>query len=182
MAISRVTGIPESNMLTIAILVIICVIYTITVYFGMKGIAKLAASCTWLFFGLLLYVLIGGGEARYTIETGITAVGNMVQNFIGMSTWTDALRTSSFPQNWTIFYWAYWMVWCVATPFSSEPSARDAPSGRPFSEATSLDCPEPLLPLSSSAITAWRCRPRDIWTSWGSMPQPEICIRPYGCL
>ena len=32
-------------------------------------------------------------------------------------TWTDAMRTSSFPQSWTIFYWAYWMVWCVATPF-----------------------------------------------------------------
>ncbi len=117
LAISRVTGIPESNLLTIAILVIICIVYTVTVYFGMKGIAKLAASCTYLFFGLLLYVLIGGGEARYTIETGITAVGNMVQNFIGLSTWTDALRTSSFPQRWTIFYWAYWMVWCVATPF-----------------------------------------------------------------
>lgn len=117
MALSEVTGLPESNLLTIAILVIICVVYTITVYFGMKGIAKLAASCTYLFFGLLLYVLIGGGEARYTIETGITAIGNMTQNFIGMATWTDALRTSSFPQNWTIFYWAYWMVWCVATPF-----------------------------------------------------------------
>ena len=39
------------------------------------------------------------------------------QNFIGLATWTDSLRTSSFPQNWTIFYWAYWMVWCVATPF-----------------------------------------------------------------
>ena len=63
----------------------------------------------------LLYT--SGGEARYTIETGVTAIGNMVQNFIGLSTWTDALRTSSFPQNWTIFYWAYWMVWCVATPF-----------------------------------------------------------------
>lgn len=117
MAISEVTGLPESNLLTIAILIIICVVYTITVYFGMKGVAKLAASCTYLFFGLLLYVLIGGGEARYTIETGITAIGNLTQNFIGLSTWTDALRTSSFPQNWTIFYWAYWMVWCVATPF-----------------------------------------------------------------
>ena len=21
------------------------------------------------------------------------------------------------PQNWTIYYWAYWMVWCVASPF-----------------------------------------------------------------
>lgn len=117
MAISRATGLPDSRLLTIAILVIICIVYTVTVYFGMKGIARLAASCTYLFFGLLLYVLIGGGQARYTIETGITAVGNMVQNFIGLSTWTDALRTSSFPQNWTIFYWAYWMVWCVATPF-----------------------------------------------------------------
>ncbi|MGL6218479.1 MAG: BCCT family transporter, partial [Lacrimispora sphenoides] len=117
MAISRVTGLPDSRLLTIAILVIICIVYTITVYFGMKGIAKLAASCTYLFFGLLLYVLIGGNEARYTIETGITAVGNLTQNFISLSTWTDALRTSSFPQNWTIFYWAYWMVWCVATPF-----------------------------------------------------------------
>jgi BCCT family betaine/carnitine transporter len=117
LAVSTVTGLPESRLLTIAILVIICIVYTITVYFGMKGIAKLAASCTYLFFGLLLYVLIGGGEARYTIETGITAIGNMAQNFIGLSTWTDALRTSSFPQNWTIFYWAYWMVWCVATPF-----------------------------------------------------------------
>ncbi len=117
MAISRVFGIEQSNLLTIGILVIIGVTYTVTVYFGMKGIAKLAASCTYLFFALLAYVLIGGGEARYIIETGITAIGNLTQNFIVLSTWTDALRTTSFPQNWTIFYWAYWMVWCVATPF-----------------------------------------------------------------
>ena len=117
MALSRVLGIPENNFLTIGILVIICVVYTMAVYFGMQGIAKLAASCVYLFFGLLAYFLLCGGETRYIIETGITAVGNMVQNFVGMATWTDAMRTSSFPQNWTIFYWAYWMVWCVATPF-----------------------------------------------------------------
>ena len=73
--------------------------------------SDLAASCVYLFFGLLAYFLLCGGETRYIIETGITAVGNMVQNFVGMATWTDAMRTSSFPQNWTIFYWAYWMVW-----------------------------------------------------------------------
>ncbi len=117
MALSAVFHIEQSNLFTIAILVIICLVYTVTVYFGMKGVAKLAASCTYLFFALLLYVLIGGGKARYTIETGITAIGNLTQNFIGLATWTDALRETSFPQNWTIFYWAYWMVWCVATPF-----------------------------------------------------------------
>lgn len=117
MAVSQVTGLPESNLLTIAILLIIGITYTVTVYFGMKGISRLAASCTYLFFALLLYVFIGGGKPRYILETGITAIGNLAQNFIVLSTWTDALRTSCFPQNWTIFYWAYWMVWCVATPF-----------------------------------------------------------------
>jgi BCCT family betaine/carnitine transporter len=41
----------------------------------------------------------------------------MVQNFVGMATWMDPLRETSFPQNWTVYCWAYWMVWCVATPF-----------------------------------------------------------------
>lgn len=115
--ISQVFSIPQSHFLTIGILVLIGAVYTITVYFGMKGIARLAASCSYLFFALLLYVFLGGGQPKYIVETGITAVGNLVQHFIGLSTWTDALRTSSFPQNWTIFYWAYWMVWCIATPF-----------------------------------------------------------------
>ncbi len=117
MAISRVTGIPKSTALTILILVIVCCIYTISVYFGMKGIQRSAACCTYFFLTLLAYVFLFGGESRYIVETGITALGNLTQNFIGLSTWTDALRTSSFPQTWTIFYWAYWMVWCVAAPF-----------------------------------------------------------------
>ena len=117
MALSRVLGIAETPLLTIAILVIICIVYTMAVYFGMQGVARLAASCIYLFFELLAYFLFLGGQTRYIIETGISAVGTLAQNFISLATWTDALRTSSFPQNWTIFYWAYWMVWCVATPF-----------------------------------------------------------------
>jgi len=39
-----------------------------------------------------------------------------------MATWTDPLRVtgdgySGFPQQWTVFYWAYWIAWFVATPF-----------------------------------------------------------------
>ena len=117
MAISRVFGIAQSTGLTIAILVGVCSVYTISVSFGMKGILRSAACCTYLFFALLIYVFFFGGESKFIVETGLTAIGNLTQNFITLSTWTDSLRTTSFPQNWTIFYWAYWMVWCVATPF-----------------------------------------------------------------
>lgn len=105
------------TVVTIVILVITCMVYTYSLLHGFKGISFLAKSCIYLFFGLLAYVLLFGGETRYIIETGFSALGRMIQNFFELATFTDPERTTSFPQNWTIFYWAYWMVWCVAAPF-----------------------------------------------------------------
>ncbi|EEX48735.1 BCCT family transporter [Jonquetella anthropi] len=116
-AVSHIFKIASSISLTIFILLVIAFVYTLTVLFGFRGISQLATYCSFLFFALILYVLLLGGEARYILETGFSSLGNLVQNFIGMSTWLDPLRETSFPQKWTIYYWAYWMVWCVATPF-----------------------------------------------------------------
>ncbi len=102
---------------TIVILLITCVVYTYALLHGFGGISILAKSCIYLFFGLIAFVLLFGGEAKYIVETGFSALGRMVQNFFELATFTDPERTTSFPQNWTIFYWAYWMVWCVAAPF-----------------------------------------------------------------
>ena len=105
------------TVITIVILVATCIVYTYSLLHGFKGIIFLAKACIYMFFGLLAYVLLFGGQAQYIIETGFTSLGKMVQNFFELSTYTDPQRTTSFPQNWTIFYWAYWMVWCVAAPF-----------------------------------------------------------------
>lgn len=105
------------TLINIIILLVTCAVYTYSLLHGIKGIKILAKSCMYLFFGLLIYVLLAGGETRYIIETGIESFGTMIQNFTGLATYTDPLRTSSFPQSWTIYYWAYWMVWCVAAPF-----------------------------------------------------------------
>lgn len=102
---------------TIAILVVTCVVYTYSLLHGIRGISFLANACIYMFFGLLAYVLVFGGEGQYIIENGISSLGTMLQNFLQLATYTDPERTTSFPQNWTIFYWAYWMVWCVAAPF-----------------------------------------------------------------
>ena len=105
------------TVINIIILLITCVIYTYSLLHGFKGISKLANICIYMFFGLIAFVLLFGGETRYILETGFSSFGRMIQNFISLSTYTDPLRTSNFPQNWTIYYWAYWMVWCVAAPF-----------------------------------------------------------------
>ena len=102
---------------TIIILVITCAVYTYAVLHGFKGISFLAKLCIYLFFGLQIMVLFIGGQGRFIIENGRESLGKMVQNFIGLSTYMDPGRTNNFPQDWTIYYWAYWMVWCIAAPF-----------------------------------------------------------------
>lgn len=102
---------------TIIILLITCVVYTYAVLHGFKGISLLAKLCIYLFFGLQIVFLLIGGQGRFIIENGVQSLGKMFQNFIGLATYMDPARTNNFPQDWTIYYWAYWMVWCVAAPF-----------------------------------------------------------------
>ena len=120
-AVNSLFGLSADKSLTIAILLINGLIFTIAVLLGMKAIAWLAIACVAVFSILLGYVFFLG-PTRFILESGVSGVGNMIQNFISMSTWTDPLRltgdgVSGFPQQWTIFYWAYWIAWFVATPF-----------------------------------------------------------------
>lgn len=105
------------TIVTIVILLITCAVYTYAVLHGFKGISFLANLCIYLFFGLLIIVMLIGGQGRFIIENGFQSLGKLVQEFIGLSTYVDPMRTNNFPQDWTIYYWAYWMVWCIAAPF-----------------------------------------------------------------
>jgi BCCT family betaine/carnitine transporter len=120
-ALNKILGTSSEKSLTIALLLLNGLIFTLAVLFGMKAISWLAVACVIVFSTLLAYVFFFG-PSRFIIESGVSGIGNMMQNFIGMSTWTDPLRLtgdgiSGFPQQWTIFYWAYWIAWFVATPF-----------------------------------------------------------------
>ena len=121
LAISTISGIPESRGLTLVVLCIIAAVYTSAVLLGIKGISHLAKIAVWCFSCLIAFVFLFSPKL-YIIETSITGIGKMLQNFISLSTWMDPLRISGangagFPQQWTVFYWAYWIAWFVATPF-----------------------------------------------------------------
>lgn len=103
--------------ITIIILLLTCLVYTFSLLHGFKGISILAKTCIFMFFGLLLIVFMTGGQSRYIVENGVQSFGIMINRFFELSSFTDPLRKSNFPQNWTIYYWSYWMVWCVAAPF-----------------------------------------------------------------
>ncbi len=123
LALNHVFGFPDSKFTVIGVLVVIAVVYTIAVVFSFKGISYVAKLCVWFYLALVALFLMGS-DLIYTLETSVTAIGNIVNNFFRMATWLDPLRLTAeegsvmgFPQQWTVFYWAYWIAWCVATPF-----------------------------------------------------------------
>ena len=116
--IVRLTGTGMSHsVVTIIILLITCAVYTYAVLHGIKGIGLLAKACIYMFYAMLIYVVLFTGQGRFIIESGVQSLGTMFGNFLELATYTDPVRANNFPQDWTIYYWAYWMVWCIAAPF-----------------------------------------------------------------
>lgn len=50
------------------------------------------------------------GPTRFILEMGVTSIGHVLQNFIKMITWTDPANRAEFVENWTIFYYAWWIA------------------------------------------------------------------------
>ncbi len=110
-AISRLLGIPHTFAVDVIIVVIWTGIFTTSVALGLRrGILRLSNFNVWIAFGLLGLILIVG-PTRFIIETFTNSIGLMFNNFIRMSFYMDPIGKSSFPQWWTIFYWAWWVAY-----------------------------------------------------------------------
>ena len=115
-ALSKSLGISNSTSLTISVLLLIVVLYTLAVLLGFKGISAISAGCVVSFLVLVVIFLLNT-NTRFIVDNAVNSIGNMFQNFIRMSTHTDPTRSSKVPQDYTVYYWAYWIAWSIANPF-----------------------------------------------------------------
>ncbi len=109
-------GIPKTTGTQIAVLMVCTSLFAYSAYAGMdKGIKMLSNINFWGAIGLLAFVLIAGPTV-FMLETGLDSLGRMITNFFHMATWAEpfggygSFENTHFPQDWTIFYWAWWLV------------------------------------------------------------------------
>ena len=85
-------------------------LFAFTVYVGLeKGIQRLAdinVIAALLFLGFILVV----GPTLFILRMGTESIGFMLQNMVRMLTWTDPVARTQFVEDWTIFYWAWWIA------------------------------------------------------------------------
>jgi BCCT family betaine/carnitine transporter len=108
--ISELTGIAQSKTMTIGVMAGCVTLFGGSVYLGLeKGIKTLANLNLYLSILFLLFVFIAG-PTTFFLMMGTESIGGMFSGFIDMLTWTDPVEKTGFVQDWTIFYWAWWIA------------------------------------------------------------------------
>jgi BCCT family betaine/carnitine transporter len=108
---SKLFGLDHDFMLEVYVVMLCIGIFGTSAYLGLdKGIKRLADLNTILAVALLFFVL-AAGPTLFILKMGTNGVGLVLQNFIRMNTWTDPVEATGFIENWTVFYWAWWVAY-----------------------------------------------------------------------
>jgi choline/glycine/proline betaine transport protein len=102
---------PDSLTMQVALISGITAIATISVVMGLdKGVRFLSVLNMRLGLVFLLLLLIVGPTV-FIFNLFVESTGSYVQNLVQLSTWSDSFTDSLWQDNWTVFYWAWWISW-----------------------------------------------------------------------
>ncbi|NUW71789.1 BCCT family transporter [Vibrio mediterranei] len=109
-------GLPQNTYSQIGVLAICTAIFAYSSFAGMEKGIKILSNINFWGAMLLLALVLVLGPTIFILETGLDSIGRMMSNFFVMATWAEpfggygTFDNTHFPQDWTIFYWAWWLV------------------------------------------------------------------------
>jgi BCCT family betaine/carnitine transporter len=110
-AVAKLFGLQHDFVLEVAVVLICIAIFGTSAYLGIKRGFKRLADANMVAALLLLFFVLAVGPTLFILKMGTNGIGLVLQNFIRMNTWTDPVASTGFVENWTIFYWAWWMAY-----------------------------------------------------------------------
>ncbi len=111
-------GTPNSLMVQLSVLLVTTMIFAYSAYQGLRGGIQFLSNINfYMAIGFLIFVLVCGPTV-FILNTGLESIGRSLTQMISMMTWTEAFgefkehgfKNTHFPQDWTVFYWAWWLV------------------------------------------------------------------------
>ncbi len=109
--VARCFSIPDTPMLHFGILVVWTAVFGTSVYLGLdKGIRILADTNAIFAIFFLVFVLVAGPTV-FILNMSTNSIGLMFDNLFRISFWMDPVVKSGFPEDWTVFYWGWWIAY-----------------------------------------------------------------------
>ncbi|TLS48908.1 BCCT family transporter [Paenibacillus antri] len=104
-------GVPQTIRSQLLIILIVTVLFLISASTGLDKGIKYLSNLNLGFASLLLLFVIATGPTSFIIEALTTTIGSYVGNLIPMSFRMTPFTQRTFVGAWTIFYWAWWVLW-----------------------------------------------------------------------
>lgn len=107
------SGISNTFNLQLIIIVVVTIIFLMSAMTGLnKGIKILSTTNIFIALILLVFMLLAG-PSNFIMNLFTTTLGSYIQNLPAMSFRTAPFNEDNtiWLQNWTIFYWAWWIAW-----------------------------------------------------------------------
>lgn len=92
----------------IGMVIVVCIASSISGL--LRGMRILSELNTRLFLGLIAVAFILGPTV-FILDFSVESFGSFINNFFSRCLFTDAFRTDSWPQKWTVFSFANYMIW-----------------------------------------------------------------------
>lgn len=109
--LNSVFGFPASKLVYSILVIVFTGCFIISAVTGIKRGIYYLSNTNLILAGLLLVAVFVLGNPRFVMNALVTGLGETIQNFIPMSTWTNYMNDGAWVGGWTIFYWAWWIAW-----------------------------------------------------------------------
>ncbi|WP_028116477.1 BCCT family transporter [Ferrimonas senticii] len=109
-AMAQLIGVADSLTLKLVMLGVVAALLILSSFVGLeKGMRNISSYGTYFIVALVVYILVFG-PTQFILENTSSSLALWASNFVKMSIYTDAIDKAGFPQNWTAYFWAYWMI------------------------------------------------------------------------
>ena len=109
-------GVEKSTTMQALVLLFATLIFGASAYSGIKRGIQTLSNLNLILAAILLVFVFIVGPTVFISEASISAFAKMISNFFTMSAYLEPFgglndfADTTFPQDWTVFYWAWWLA------------------------------------------------------------------------
>jgi len=108
--VAEFTGLENDIYVKLGMLALWATLFSFSVYRGLKRGIKILADVNLVLALLAISFIFIVGPTLYILKLSVNSVGVFLNNFTSISLWTDPVLGSSFPEDWTVFYWTWYLA------------------------------------------------------------------------
>lgn len=109
--LNHVFGVADGITTQIILIAGITLVATISVVLGVDKGVKVLSEWNMRIAVVLLVLALILGPTIFIFRSFVENTGSYLYNFLDIATWSETYTNSSWQNDWTVFYWGWWIGW-----------------------------------------------------------------------